>query len=60
MVNFHLDWFLKKSGNTFNMQEDNFNVVIWGKDGNNEELFPLYSVNKLMYERSRWKRFLNC
>ena len=43
MVN--LDWFFKKSGKVFNLQETNFPVAIWGKE-DDEELVPLYSIDK--------------
>ena len=52
-----LDWFLKKSGTVFNLVEAKPNDSILGKD---KELAPLYSINKLLCERPRFERFLNC
>ena len=54
-----LVWFLKKLGNVFNLREANRNSQNWVK-GDNEELVPLHSINKLLLERSRFKGIFNC
>jgi hypothetical protein len=51
--------FSRNSKMFFKLLKTNFNEVIWGK-WDNEESAPLHLIKKLLYERSRSKRSLNC
>ena len=54
---FKLDRFTKKSGNIFNLQEANFNLVTWEKEDNEELVHYIQSTSYCMKDQDR-KDFL--